>query len=114
MLNRVSSFKKHCCFRRFICNKLHRIRNCELFNNIRVYVFKQVNKKRKTKINNVKYNKKSKKHLDYTANIKTNIKNINLNKNYVEKIVALLKNTVSKISKFKQIADFNAFLYIIN
>ena len=77
------------------------MQNCEFFDNVRVYVFKQVIKKRKTKINNVKYNKKSKKHFEYTANIETNIENINLNKDYAEKIIVLLKNVVSKVFKFK-------------
>ena len=77
------------------------MQNCEFSNNVRTYVFKQVVKKRKTKINNVKYNKKLKKHLNYIANVKTNIKNIDLNKDYVEKTVALLKDVINRIFKFK-------------
>ncbi len=101
MSDRVSSLKKDRRLYCFIYNKLHYMQNCELFNNIRIYVFKQVVKKQETKINNVKYNKKSKKHFNYTANIKTNTKNINLNKDYAEKTIALLKNAVNKIFKFK-------------
>ena len=52
---------------------------------------------RKIKINNVKYSKKSKKHFKYTANIETNIKNINSNKNYVKKTIVLLKDAINKI-----------------
>ena len=51
---------------------------------MQVYVFKHIIKKQKTKINNIKYNKKFKKRLKYIANVKSNIKNINLNKNYVK------------------------------
>ena len=73
------------------------MRNCEFFDNVRIYVFKQVVKKRETRINNVEYSKKLKKHLNYTANVKTNIENINLNKNYAKKTIALFKDVVSKI-----------------
>ena len=73
----------------------------EYFNNIRIYAIKQIVKKRDTKIVNVKYSKKSKKYREYTANIKTNTKNINSKKDYVEKTVALLKDAVSKIFKSK-------------
>ena len=100
-MHKTSSFKKDYCFRYFICNKSHCIRDCELFNNVRIYVFKQVVKNQETKINNIKYNKKSKEYFNYTANIKTDIKNIDSNKNYAEKTVALLKNVVNKIFKFK-------------
>ena len=77
------------------------MRNCELFNDIQIYVFKQVVKKQETKINNIKYNKKLKKHFNYTANIEINTENIDSNKNYIEKTVALLKDAVNKIFKFK-------------
>ena len=67
------------------------MQNCKLFNNIRMYVFKQVVKKQKTNINNIKYNKKSKKHFDYTVNIETNTEDINLNKNNAKKDYCFVK-----------------------
>ena len=101
MSDRTLSFKKDCYSRCFVRNELYCIRNYKLFNNVRAYVFKQVNKKRKIKINNVKYNKKSKKKFNYIANIETNIKNINLNENYIKKTIALLKNVVNKVYNFE-------------
>ena len=77
------------------------MQNCEFFNNIQIYVFKQVIKKQKTKISNVKYSSKLKKHLIYTANIETNIENIDLSKYYVKKTIVLSKNVVSEIFKFE-------------
>ena len=74
------------------------MRNRELLDNVRTYVFKQVVKKRKTKISNVKYSKKSKKH---SANVETDTENINSNKDYAEKTIALLKDAVNNIFKFK-------------
>ena len=47
------------------------------------------------------YSKKSKKRFKYTVNVKTNTENINLNKDYAEKIIFLLKNAINKIFKFK-------------
>ena len=41
----------------------------------------------------------SKKHLKYTANIKIDTENNDLNKDYAEKTVALFKDVVSKIFK---------------
>ena len=65
------------------------MRDCEFFNDIRVYIFRRVVMKRNIKIINDKYNKKLKKHRKYITNVKINIKNINLNENYVKKTVAL-------------------------
>ena len=77
------------------------MRDCEFLNDMRVYVFRRVVKKRNIKIINDKYNKKLKKHRKYVTNVKTNIKNINSNKNYVKKTVVLFKNVVNKIFKFE-------------
>ncbi len=75
------------------------MRDYELLNEVRVYVFKQVVKKRDVKISDVKYSKRLKKHREYTANVEINTENINFNEDYAEKTVALLKNVISKISK---------------
>ena len=77
------------------------MRNCEFFDDVRIYVFKLIVKKRSTKTIDNKYSKKLKKHREYTANAKTDIKDTDLKKNYVEKTVALFKNAVSKIFKFE-------------
>ena len=77
------------------------MRNCEFLDNVRIYVFKLVVKKRNTKTINDKYSKKSKKHREYTANAETDIEDTNSKKNYVEKTVVLFKNVISKIFKFK-------------
>ena len=77
------------------------MRNYEFFNDMRVYVFKRIVKKWDIKIINDKYNKRLKKHRKYITNVKINIKNINSNENYVKKIIALFKNVVNKIFKFK-------------
>ena len=53
------------------------------------------------KIINDKYNKRLKKHREYITNVKINIKNVNLNENYVKETVILFKNVVNKIFKFK-------------
>ena len=97
-LNRKTNRRSHRCF---IYEKLHRMRNCKFFDDVRIYVFKLIVKKRDTKTIDDKYNKRSKKHREYTANAETNIENTDLKENYVEKTVALFKNAVSKIFKFK-------------
>ncbi len=75
------------------------MRDCELLDEIRVYVFKQVVKKRGAKISDVKYSKRLKKHRKYTANVKINTENIDFDEDYAEETIALLKNVVSKISR---------------
>ncbi len=75
------------------------MRDCELLDEIRAYVFKQVVKKRDVKISDVKYSKRLKKHREYTANVKINTENIDFDEDYAKKTVALLKNVVSKIFK---------------
>ena len=75
------------------------MQDCECFDKIQVYAIKQIVKKRDTKIVDVKYSKKSKKHREYTANAETNTKNIDSKKDYAKKTVALLKDVVSKIFK---------------
>ena len=77
------------------------MRNYEFFNNLRIYVFRRVIKKRNIKIINDKYSKRLKKHYKYAANIKINIKNINLNENYIKEIIVLFKNAVNKVFKFE-------------
>ena len=77
------------------------MRDCEFFNDMRVYVFRRVIKKRNIKIINDKYNKKLKKYYKYITNIEINIKNINSNENYVKKTVVLFKNAINKIFKFE-------------
>ena len=81
----------------FICSKSHYMRDCKYLNKVRVYAIKQIVKKRDTKIVDVKYSKKSKKHREYTANAETDTKNINSKKDYAEETVALSKDAVSKI-----------------
>jgi len=98
-LNKTLSFKKDRRLRCFICNESHRMRDCELLDEIRVYIFKQVVKKRDAKISDVKYSKRLKKHREYTANVKINTENIDFDEDYVKKTIALLKNVVSKISR---------------
>ncbi len=75
------------------------MRDYELLNEVRVYIFKQVVKKRDVKISDVKYSKRLKKHREYTANVKTDTENIDFDEDYAKKTVALLKNVVSKIFK---------------
>ena len=77
------------------------MRNYKFLDDVRIYVFKLIVKKRSTKTVDNKYNKKSKKHREYTTNAETDIKDTDLKENYVEKTVALFKNAVSKIFKFK-------------
>ena len=77
------------------------MRNCEFFDDVRIYVFKLIVKKRDTKTVNNKYSKRSKKHREYTANAETDIENTDSKENYVEKTVALFKNAVSKTFKFE-------------
>ena len=77
------------------------MRNCKFLDDVRIYVFKLVVKKRDTKTVDDKYSKRLKKHREYTANAETDIENTNLKKNYVEKTVVLFKNAVSKIFKFE-------------
>ena len=97
--DKTLSFKKDRRLRCFIYNESHRMRDCELLNEIRVYVFKQVVKKRDAKISDVKYSKRLKKHREYTANVKINTENIDFDEDYAEKTIALLKNVASKISR---------------
>ncbi len=111
-LDKTLSFKKDRRLRCFIYNESHRMRDCELLDEIRVYVFKQVVKKRDAKISDVKYSKRLKKHREYTANVKTDTENIDSDEDYAEKTVALLKNVASKIPRSEWVADFNAFSHM--
>ena len=88
------------------------MRNCEFFDDVRIYVFKLVVKKRNTKTVDDKYSKRSKKHREYTANAETDIEDTDSKENYVEKTAALFKNAVSKISKFEWVADSDVFSHM--
>ncbi len=88
------------------------MRDYELLNEVRVYIFKQVVKKRDVKISDVKYSKRLKKHREYTANVKTDTENIDFDEDYAKKTVALLKNVVSKIFKSEWVTDSGAFSHM--
>jgi len=105
---RASSPKKDRRLRCFICNESHRMRDCELLDEVRAYASRQVAKKRGANISDAKYSKRSKKHRGYTADVETDTEDTDSDEDYAEETAALSKDVASKIPRSEWVADSGA------